>query len=143
MIETQKQDNRWRCRLSATLENIDEVDDLFTEYIKRLRTDVDVFVLRILVREALLNAVIHGCGNDPANTVDLLVETDNAGLTLMVSDPGEGFNWADHEGLPVDLCESGRGIALMKIYADSIAFNNSGNIVTLRKNYKVAQTISR
>jgi serine/threonine-protein kinase RsbW len=143
MIETQNQDNRWRCRFSATLENIDVVDDLFTGYIRGLRADMDIFGLRILAREAMLNAVIHGCRNNPDKTIGVLVETDNCGVTFTISDPGCGFKWTDHQRPSSDLCESGRGLALMRIYSDNITFNEAGNIVSLRKNFKVAQFVPR
>jgi serine/threonine-protein kinase RsbW len=143
MIETEKKDNRWRCRFSATLENIDSVDDLFARYINSLQIPVDIFGLRILMREALLNAVTHGSQSDPEKTVDFIVETDNTGIDLIVRDTGEGFAWRDHQAMPTDLCESGRGLALMRIYSDNISYNKVGNIVSLRKNFKVAQSVPR
>jgi serine/threonine-protein kinase RsbW len=51
------------------------------------------FEIEIALREALANAVIHGCRNDPAKIVECeLSRRDTGDLVLVVRDPGPGFD---------------------------------------------------
>lgn len=141
MIEIEKINQQWKCRFSATLENIDAVDDLFAKYIESLGVDIDIFGVRILVRESLLNAVAHGSNTDPDKDVHFTAETDNDGITLTVRDSGQGFLWKDKVNIPDDFSENGRGLALMNIYSDDMSYNEKGNELMLRKYYKVEKPV--
>ncbi|MCH9022508.1 MAG: ATP-binding protein [Planctomycetes bacterium] len=143
MFESNKTKQGIEMKMSATLENINVADDLLTEHLKELDISVDLFAVRILLREALLNAVMHGSDSDSAKEVSLRLEMGTDSLTLRVSDSGEGFAWGEDWKVPDNLTEGGRGLALMKIYSNHITFNQKGNEVILQKNFKVDSIFSR
>jgi len=108
----------------------------------------DRFGLNLLVWEALTNAVLHGCAQQPAALVDCRLRyqegPDCKEVVIEVTDPGPGFDWQQAVGresaslapysLPEEpLAESGRGLMIYLIYATRFEFNPAGNRVTLHR----------
>lgn len=51
------------------------------------------FEVDLALREALANAVIHGCRNDAHMEVQLTVTCDESqGILIVIRDPGDGFD---------------------------------------------------
>ena len=128
-----------KLELPATLDAIEEADDCMCAWLKPKELPLNLFGLRILLHEALLNAVTHGSQEDPSLTVSMSVELRERDVVLHVEDAGPGFDWArprpmDTEGY------SGRGMSLMQTYANQVDYNDAGNCVTLYKNYEPAET---
>lgn len=119
--------------MAATLENIDRADHHLTRYLIIEHIPCDPFALRILLREALANAVIHGSGQIPLNMVTLALRVEGHQVAMKVSDSGPGFDWHQPRLNDGTLEEGSRGLALMRIYADRVTFNEAGNEVTLEK----------
>ncbi len=135
MIEVTQTDSGLALRMAATLDAIDEADDCVTAYLRSHEVPVDEFAARILLREALLNAVTHGSEKDPGKTVTLGLVLDGHGLTMTVEDSGAGFAWRDRSKTLDVLADGGRGLALMETFSDSMEFNERGNRVVLRKEF--------
>ncbi len=92
------------------------------------------FDLELLAREALANAVVHGSRSDPALTVQASLRLEAGGLVLQVQDQGPGWNWRGMSGsVPDPASESGRGLFIIRKYADSFSYNDQGNALTIRK----------
>ena len=92
--------------------------------------------IQISLSEALINAIDHGCGQDPEKEVQLCVACDESrGMLLVVRDPGEGF---DPESIPnpsVGLNiyqERGRGIYLINQLMDEVHYENGGTTIRMR-----------
>lgn len=91
----------------------------------------------LLITEATNNAIIHGNKFDKTKHATLLCTIDGDYLNIEVSDEGQGFNPnaipnpLDPENL---LKPSGRGIFLIKNFADHVeyAFSSSGTTVKMR-----------
>ena len=95
--------------------------------------------------EALHNAVVHGCAmkdslpssDSPALTVDVYAEFTREEARYRIRDHGRGFNpdtVLDPRKTPAHLtADSGRGLALMRLFMDEVTFNDRGNEVTLVK----------
>ena len=90
----------------------------------------------LALSEAVTNAVIHGNKQDPSKKVFVTASLDeNSAIHISVQDEGPGF---EPQSLPDPLKEdnlmkpSGRGVFLMKQYADDVSYNDKGNKVTLR-----------
>ena len=118
---------RVTARIASRLEEIDLIDHLAVAWLRHagLRgAELDHLVLG--VREAVANAVVHGCGLDPKKSVRVVLERRNNRARIRVEDQGEGF---DPEALPDPLAPenllrpSGRGILLMRAYADEVDFS--------------------
>lgn len=120
-------------QMAATLENIDRADHHLTRYLMVQEISGDHFALRILLREALANAVIHGSGEIPLNIVTLALRIEGHQVSMKVCDSGPGFDWRQPRINNSTLEEGSRGLALMRIYADRVTFNEAGNEVTLEK----------
>ena len=95
------------------------------------------FEVETSLREALANAVIHGCKNDPQKTVQFCVACDEArGMLIVVRDPGEGF---DPSSIPSPIVgqnvysEHGRGIYLINQLMDEVHFESGGTEIHMRK----------
>ena len=122
-------------RMPATLENIDVADARLCTVSDRSRRTIDLFAIRIIFHEAMMNAVIHGSGQNPALTVHVRAELADAGLSLTIRDEGPGFAWRElHSDIDAAF-DSGRGLPLLCIYASNVEYNEAGNQVTLFRSY--------
>ena len=95
------------------------------------------FEIEVALREALSNAIRHGCGDDPAKTVQLCVACDDQrGMLIVVRDPGPGF---DPDDIPSPVMgqniysNHGRGIYLINQLMDEVAFDRGGTEIRMRK----------
>lgn len=140
MLDVTQTDREIGIRMPATLEAIDEADDRVTACLRTWAAPVDVFATRILLREALLNAVTHGSDKDPGKTVSLTLGKDPTGLTMVVEDSGPGFAWQARRRTMDVLADGGRGLALMELYSDGMAFNEKGNRLVLHKKWMPSET---
>jgi serine/threonine-protein kinase RsbW len=121
-------------QMAATLGAIDEVCSRITAVLHEQGLDRCRFEVILLAREALTNAVLHGCGSNASQKVRLCLVREGEQLVMTVTDPGPGFNWRAQEDEPVDLTgEHGRGLSIFRCYATQYSYNDKGNQVTLRK----------
>jgi serine/threonine-protein kinase RsbW len=89
------------------------------------------------VREALANAVVHGCRDDPSKSVTISAYCDeDRGMILVVRDPGTGF---DPQVVPSPIHgdrlfeDHGRGIYLIQTLMDEVRFREGGTEIWMRK----------
>ena len=95
------------------------------------------FEIEMALREALANAVVHGCKADPAKKIECSVSGDrDRGIMIVVSDPGSGF---DPDSIPSPTDESnlhsehGRGILLINKLMDEVKHESNGTVIRMRK----------
>lgn len=133
MIHSARFDCEMRMALPATLEAVEE---FFVEFHRRSKALIgrhNCFAAELLLREALANAVVHGCGGNPARQVRCALRLRGARLFIAVADDGEGFDWrAARIAASIPDC-SGRGIEILYRYANQVRFNRKGNAVTMIK----------
>jgi serine/threonine-protein kinase RsbW len=93
--------------------------------------------IEIALREALSNAIRHGCRNDPGQSVEVCVACDPArGMLIVVRDPGPGF---DPAGIPSPVVgrnvfrHHGRGIYLINQLMDEVSFGKGGTEIRMLK----------
>ena len=93
--------------------------------------------IALAVQEALANAVVHGCGNDPSKEVRCRLRSDSAGrIVIIVTDPGPGFdpNALSDPKQQENLHEDhGRGVYLIRQLMDKVQFENGGNEIRMWK----------
>jgi anti-sigma regulatory factor (Ser/Thr protein kinase) len=91
------------------------------------------------LREALANAIKHGCKNDPSQQVQCCVACDETrGMLIIVRDPGKGF---DPAAIPSPVVgenvysEHGRGIYLINELMDEVDVRRQpgGTEIVMRK----------
>jgi serine/threonine-protein kinase RsbW len=95
------------------------------------------FGVELALREALVNAVVHGNREHPETKVHIRCRCwPGKEISIVVTDQGKGFDFEKTAGHTVmsDPCsEQGRGIQLMKAYMDIVHFERGGSEVHMRK----------
>jgi len=99
-------------------------------------SDSETFAIKLAVEEALINAIRHGNGMDPAKRVAISFDVNADRAVVTVADEGKGFRLADVPDPTADENlekPRGRGIMLIRAYMDEVVFNDRGNQVRLTK----------
>ena len=135
-----------RLSIGSDLEQIDLVGVVLESTLEQIAMDADqIHWLVMAAREAVINAIRHGNRKEPGKRVLVEIDLDGEELLMRVEDEGEGF---DPDGLPDPtapenlLRPSGRGIFMMRQFADSIEYSfpaKRGTVVTMRKRIAVPQ----
>ena len=100
-------------------------------------TEGKEFEIEMALREALANAILHGCKGDPSKKIECTVSGNREqGIMLVVRDPGSGFDPASVPS-PVDdsnlHSEHGRGILLISELMDEVTHERNGTVIRMRK----------
>lgn len=95
------------------------------------------FEVETALREALANAIVHGCGRDSTKKVQFWVGCDESrGMLIVVRDPGPGFDPA-RVSSPLAGEEiystHGRGIYLISQLMDEVRVLRGGTEIHMRK----------
>jgi serine/threonine-protein kinase RsbW len=122
--------------------SLDHVASVRHEVVSFLETagypEESAFEVGMALAEALTNAIVHGCRNNPRMRVSVRVNCDPTRVCLVVCDPGPGFDPAQvRDPLSAEgrIAQSGRGIQMMKAFMDDVAFGRGGREVRMRKNW--------
>jgi serine/threonine-protein kinase RsbW len=123
--------------LDSSLEEIERIEPFVDELDQWADIDEeDSSRIMLTLSEAINNAILHGNKEDPEKQVEVLstFDEENRILTISVEDEGEGF---DPEEIPDPLKEEnllnegGRGVYLIKQYADDLQFSKGGSKATI------------
>ena len=126
-------------RMESTLESVNKAEEMADQIASQAGMDEDTRgVISMAVREAMINAILHGNAYDPAKRVNLTFEQNGEELIVIVADLGEGFvpDEVPDPLAPENLLkQSGRGIFLMRAFMDEVRFRklNPGTEITLIK----------
>jgi serine/threonine-protein kinase RsbW len=118
------------------LASVPEARDEIMEFVsERCADEGERIDILVAVQEALANAALHGCGDDPAKRVDCTVTTDADGVTITVRDPGPGFDVAaaDPDNYSATTLTHGRGICLIRSLMSEVAFGRGGGEIRMYK----------
>lgn len=119
-------------KASATLDNIDRICGMAGQFLTEECGETEQFHFQLGLREALSNAVIHGCKGKANRNVfcEILFAADN--LSVFVRDPGHGFDWRAAVEIEVSPeSERGRGLSIIRKCFEKVSFNDAGNEVSL------------
>jgi len=126
--------------LESTLDSVNLAESVIEKFASECGVNGDELQeVMMSVREATVNAVLHGNAYDPAKRVEVVFGRQPGKLQVTVRDQGKGF---DEEDVPDPLVpenllkQSGRGIFLMRAYMDEVRVRNMnpGTEVILVKN---------
>ncbi|HVN18989.1 MAG TPA: ATP-binding protein [Dongiaceae bacterium] len=102
----------------------------------RVASDIEVDI-EVALREALLNAIIHGNKEDPQKRVYVTIFCAADGeVAMTIRDEGPGFDSSSVPDPTVPehrMSAHGRGIYLMRALMDEVSFEEGGNVVFMRK----------
>lgn len=92
--------------------------------------------VEVALLEALSNAVVHGCKNDPTKEVECCVACDESRrLLIVIRDPGPGF---DPSSIPSPvvgqnlLATHGRGVFLINRLMDEVEYHKGGTEIRMK-----------
>ena len=123
--------------LSSTMESVSEVEAAADKLAEQAGLDEDErFKLTMAVREATVNAVLHGNEYDPTRQIEVSMENTGKDLVIVIADQGHGFN---PDNVPDPLASenilrgTGRGIFLIRSLMDEVHFRqlNPGTELTM------------
>jgi serine/threonine-protein kinase RsbW len=93
--------------------------------------------IELALQEAIANAIVHGCEEDPSRNVQVCVACDEErGMLIIIRDPGPGFDPGD---IPSPLqgenlyASGGRGIYLINELMDEVRYEKGGTEIWMRK----------
>jgi len=123
--------------LSASTEAIGPLVEKVMEMVTRMGCAAGKeFEVETAIREALANAIVHGCREDAHKKVQFCVACDQMrGMLIVVRDPGPGF---DPAKLPSPLTgeplfrSHGRGIYLINQLMDEVRVERGGTEIHMR-----------
>lgn len=125
-----------RAELPATLEAVEQFCAEFRLWLAGACARLNSFSSELVLRESLTNAVLHGCSGNPGKQISCVLRVKPGRLLIAVQDQGEGFDWRTGWDRQTDPSEThGRGIEMMRRYANSVRFNRKGNSVVLIKRF--------
>jgi len=112
--------------MESTLESVNRAEEMADQIAARVGLDEDTRSgVSMAVREAMINAVLHGNAYDPGKRVNVTFEQNGRELVVTISDEGKGFVPEDVPNplAPENLLkQSGRGIFLMRAFMDEVRF---------------------
>jgi serine/threonine-protein kinase RsbW len=95
------------------------------------------YEIEIALREALANAILHGCKADASKQIQCIVSGDKErGVLIIVRDPGPGFDPNAVESPTEEqnlYADHGRGIYLINKLMDEVKYENGGKEIHMRK----------
>ena len=119
--------------------------DAISPAVEKVMAEVDAmecargkeFEIETALREALANAIRHGCGHDETKTVEVCAACEESkGMLIVVRDPGPGF---DPAAIPTPTLgqniyrHHGRGIYLINQLMDEVSFEKGGTEIRMSK----------
>ena len=126
--------------LSSDLGSVDQAEEAVVRLAESIGFDEDARLdLGLAVREAMVNAVVHGNKYNTGKQVRLRIDTSSDSVRVIILDEGEGFEVKtvpdplDSENL---LKTSGRGLLMMQTFVDELAVRRAhqgGTEVTMVK----------
>ena len=122
--------------------------DQLMHFISRLQGEnQDNFEIELALREALVNAIVHGNLEDHQKRVYVTCRcTPDGELSITVQDEGCGF---EYDSIPDPtsphnrLGTHGRGIYLIRTLMDEVDFEKGGSIVHIRKRANAGSATTR
>ena len=128
-----------RLRVPASLEAVEEICGEFRKCLAAVPDASAWFAAELIMREALNNSVLHGCGGNPDKQIECRVRVNSRRLIINVKDEGDGFDWrrvAGRKTVVSAVC--GRGVSILFTYGTRVRFSNKGNAVTVVKHFQKA-----
>jgi serine/threonine-protein kinase RsbW len=126
----------WRGGIRSTAElsqPLQAVEAAMTEAAYPAR---DIFAVRLILEEALVNALRHGHRGDSTKVAQLHCWGSDREVMATVKDQGDGFcpdAVPDPRAQESLECPTGRGLLMMKMYASFLIFNARGNGLFFRR----------
>lgn len=127
-------------KLESTLDSVDRAEEMVVAQAEKVGlSEEETFRLGYAVREAMVNAVVHGNHYSANKSVHFQVLRSDTGVEVRIRDEGAGYvpdpqvNPLAEENL---LNQSGRGLTLIRAFVDNFEVGpapEGGTLAVLRK----------
>ena len=122
-------------KIPSDIRNICDVEHFLNSLFKEMKFSRKIYCrIYLAVNEAVNNAVIHGNKENSKKFVLIDFNENKDFYQFKVSDEGNGFDFMNIKS-PISSenihKESGRGIFIMKQYADKVNFCNNGSQIEM------------
>lgn len=122
-------------KINAVTSNLKDVELFFNSIFKTYHIPRKIYCkIYLAVTEGVTNGIIHGNKQNANKFVKVIFQDKEDYYLIAIKDQGEGFDFNNLPD-PTDPSnlkkESGRGIFIMKQYADRVEFLDSGSWVNL------------
>jgi len=120
------------------LASVDESREQVMQFVcQHCPDEGDQIDVLVALQEALVNAALHGCGDDPAKRIHCNVTANASDIAITVRDPGPGFDLAlaDPEKYTATTLSHGRGICLIRGLMTDVSFARGGSELQMRKRF--------
>ena len=132
MYQLKKGNKNIKIKASASYTSMEKMCFEVEKFSKEIKFENRGFAMMICLREALTNAIKHGCKNDNSKNILIEVNYERNILQFIIKDEGKGFNWKDDKKSDSNqLKTSGRGRDIIKIYSDEFQYNDIGNEIKI------------
>jgi serine/threonine-protein kinase RsbW len=138
-------EGRFSYTLDSSLDSVNKVEEAAEQLAQKSGMEEDqIFQVTMAVREAAVNAVLHGNAYNPEKKITASFENNGSSLIIRICDQGHGL---DPATLPDPLAPenllsgSGRGIFLIRSFMDEVHFKmlHPGTELTLIKHLDSTQ----
>ena len=121
------------------LEGVGSIVDEALAFLLENSVNLNKFGFRLVLIEALNNAVIHGHESEKGRKVQLNVKVSGTDLLLEITNQGSGFNWQEalerskQKEQNDPFSEGGRGFMIYNLYGYVFSFEDGGRKLNLNK----------
>ena len=126
----------YKATLSSTFDQAETVPDFVDKIAGECGLDEDPSeTFKLILSEAVTNAIVHGNKENPDKSVHIKVEITDSSILAEVKDEGEGFEPEDKKDPLAEenlMDTGGRGIFLIKQFADHMEFKENGTLLSFR-----------
>jgi serine/threonine-protein kinase RsbW len=125
--------------LKSSLDSLADLEQFVDNITEQAGLDEDTASrFQLVMSEACTNAIMHGNKMDETKNVFIESLISDRKIIVTVKDQGKGFN---PDSVPDPLATdnllktSGRGVYLIRQYADDVKYSSRGNVLTFSINF--------
>ena len=123
-----------KVNMKATFKAVDIFCEKAEKLLRENNLEDYIFPVQLLLREALTNAVVHGCRNKPGLIIKSTIIIYVNMIIIKIEDPGAGFDWKAVLSRDYSIsADSGRGLIILNEYASEYKYNKAGNSILIKK----------
>lgn len=126
-----------RNSISSRVDFVSPFIEQVMRFISRAVAEASNFEIELALREALVNAIVHGNEEAPHRRIYVNCRcTPDGEVSITIQDEGRGFEYdavPDPTSPGNQLRTHGRGIYLMRTLMDEVDFEQGGSVVRMRK----------
>ena len=109
--------------IQSNVENIEQVESYLWDICESKHITDYFGIISVPVVQAVKNSIQHGNHGDAGKQVHISCDTIQSGLSISVSDEGEGFDFSRYGDFPTNEGDH-QGLYLIKHLADNVSYSH-------------------